>query len=324
MGHRGLPPRNDWAKWLESHDDSDKVSIRIRKVQGLEQLGAAVFIATADIADAAQMRKVVDQAKDRFGGIQGVIHTAGLIKDGIIQLKSRETVEQVLAPKVKGTLVLDTILRDEKLDFFVLFSSVSAISGPAGQADYAAANAFLDAFAHQKASRDDTYTLAINWGVWQGVGMAAEAAAQARLGDVVVSKPAGKDPTHPLLGRCLVDSDDEKVYCTEFTDRHWVLDEHRFKSGEAVLPGTVSLELARAALEQNSQSRAVEISDLLFLEAMVLRAGERRQLCVTLKRKGNSFQFVISSGSGSGETRTHARGTIRLYRHAAGKVAVHR
>ena len=173
---KGLPPRNDWAKWLESHDDSDKVSIRIRKVQGLEQLGAAVFIATADIADAAQMRKVVDQAKDRFGGIQGVIHPAGLIKDGIIQLKSRETVEQVLAPKVKGTQVLDTILRDEKLDFFVLFSSVSAISGPAGQADYAAANAFLDAFAHQKASRDDTYTLAINWAVWQEVGMAAEAA----------------------------------------------------------------------------------------------------------------------------------------------------
>jgi len=310
VGRHGLPPRDGWAKWLESYDDQDKTSVRIRKVQGLEQMGAKVFIATADVADANQMRKVVDDAKNRFGGIQGVIHAAGLINDSIIQLKSREAIDQVLAPKVKGTLVLDAVLRDEKLDFFILCSSVSAISGPAGQADYAAANAFLDAFAHQKAAKDGTYTLAINWGVWREVGIVAEAAAQARVGDGVVSEPAGKGTTHPLLGRCIVDSDDEKVYSTELTDRHWVLGEHRFKSGEAVFPGTASLELARAALEQNSLNKAVEIRDLLFPEPMILRAGERRELRVALKRQGDSFKFDISSQSGSGETRTHARGTI--------------
>ena len=109
-----------------------------------------------------------------------MIHAAGLINDSIIQLKSREAVDQVLAPKVKGTLVLDAVLRDEKLDFFVLFSSVSAISGPAGQADYAAANAFLDAFAQQKAAKDGTYTVAIDWGVWREVGIVAEAAARVK------------------------------------------------------------------------------------------------------------------------------------------------
>ena len=68
VGRRGLPPRDDWAKWLESHDDQDKTSVRIRKVQGLEQLGAAVFIATADVADASQMRKVVDRRRTASAG----------------------------------------------------------------------------------------------------------------------------------------------------------------------------------------------------------------------------------------------------------------
>ena len=310
VSRHGLPPRNAWAKWLASHDHQEKTSVRIRKVQGLEQFGAAVFIATADVANASQMRKVVDQAKDHFGGIHGVIHAAGLINDSIIQLKSREAVDQVLAPKIKGTLVLDAVLRDEKLDMFVLFSSISAISGPAGQADYAAANAFLDAFAQQKAVKDATYTVAINWGVWREVGIVAEAAARAGVSDGVVFKPAGKEVTHPLLGKCIVDSADEIVYSTELTDRHWVVDEHRFKSGEAVFPGTASLEMARAALEQNSQHRAVEIRNLLFLEPLVLRAGEHRELRIALKRRGDSFEFVVSSRSGSGQTRAHARGTI--------------
>ena len=247
-------------------------------MQGLEQFGAAVFVATADVADASQMREVVDQAKDRFGGIQGVIHAAGLINDSIIPLKSREAVDQVLAPKIKGTLVLDAVLRGEKLDFFVLFSSVSAISGPVGQVDYAAANAFLDAFAQQKAARDKTFTLAIDWGAWREVGMAAAAVAQSGANDSVGSKPVGKEGVHPFLERCLVDSADEKVYVTELTDRHWVLNEHRFQTGEAVFPGAASLEIARAALEQNSHHRPIEITNLLFLEPLVLKPGEQRDL----------------------------------------------
>ena len=308
LGQRGLPARDNWDEWIETHGAQDKTSIRIRKIQRLEELGAVVFIGVANVADVVQMRSVVDQAKERFGGIHGVIHAAGLIDDGIIALKSRETAERVLEPKIKGTRVLDEILGPEKLDFFALFSSVSAISGPRGQADYAAANAFLDSFAQEKALKDRTYVVAINWGVWQDVGIVAESA-QAKM-SALVSTSMG-EPVHPMLGTCIVDSDAERVYSFELTDQHWALTEHRFKSGEAVLPGTAYLELSRAALAQHTEDRSLEINNLLFLEPLVLTAGERRELRISLKRDEDQFEFVISSVSSRFQTQTHARGTIR-------------
>jgi acyl carrier protein len=152
--------------------------------------------------------------------------------------------------------------------------------------------------------------VAINWGVWREVGIVAEAAAQAGEGRKAVSGPASKDVIHPLLERCIVDSGEEKIYTTELTDRHWVVDEHRFKSGEAVLPGTASLEMAIAAVQQNAPVKAVEIKNLSFLEPLILRAGERRELGVTLKKQRDFFDFIVSSKSASGQTWRHAAGTI--------------
>ena len=113
------------------------------------------------------------------------------------------------------------------LDFFALFSSVSSIVAPAGQADYAAANAFLDSFA---ASQQNARVFTINWGPWSDVGMAARSSSN-----------------HPLVGRRLVETGTEMAYSTTLSyDNHWVLSEHRMNTGEAVLPGTCYLELASA------------------------------------------------------------------------------
>jgi acyl carrier protein len=79
----------------------------------------------------------------------------------------------VMAPKVKGTLVLEQTFKDTKLDFFVLFSSISSIIGGVGQVDYCAANVFLDVFARYKASKTDSFTTSINWDAWQEIGMGA-------------------------------------------------------------------------------------------------------------------------------------------------------
>ena len=84
-------------------------------------------------------------------------------------LKTTESAARVLAPKVQGTLALEEALRGESLRCFVLFSSISSILAPAGQIDYAAANAFLDAFAQ---SRKGPVTV-VNWGLWNDVGMGA-------------------------------------------------------------------------------------------------------------------------------------------------------
>jgi hypothetical protein len=83
-------------------------------------------------------------------------------------------VERALEPKVQGALVLNTLFKEEPLDFFVLFSSLTSILGGAGQVDYCGANAFLDAFAHHFEPKDWKRLVSVNWDTWQEVGMAVK------------------------------------------------------------------------------------------------------------------------------------------------------
>jgi acyl transferase domain-containing protein len=177
-GRSAFPGRESWRQWLETHREEDPISQKIKKIQHLEELGAEVLVCSADAADLAQMQAVIDLAKKRFAGINGVIHAAGLPDGGMIPLRTRESIEPILAPKIKGTLVLDRVLKDETLDFFVMCSSVSAILGLLGQVGYCAANAFQDTFAYYKTHRDGTFTLSINWDFWQEVGMGVETVKQ--------------------------------------------------------------------------------------------------------------------------------------------------
>ncbi len=149
---------------------------KIRKLKELEDLGAEVHVVSADVANLEQMQAVKAETFERFGTIHGVIHAALVLNDGTIQLKAPEIAASVLSPKVRGTLVMDGLFKDVKLDFFVLFSSLSSILGGIGQVDYCGASAFLDAFAHHNVSRNGTFTVSINWGAWRQVGMALRAA----------------------------------------------------------------------------------------------------------------------------------------------------
>ena len=170
-GRSALPARADWPGWLATHDAQDGVSRKIRDVLALEELGAEVLVVAADVADLEQMRAAVRQGTERFGPIHGAIHAAGVAGGGLIQLKTPAIAERVLAPKARGALVLDTLLADQPLDFLVLCSSISSITGRLGQADYAAANAFLDSFAFQRRGRRGS-TVSINWDTWCDTGMA--------------------------------------------------------------------------------------------------------------------------------------------------------
>ena len=186
MGRQTLPAPAEWNAWLTAHDDADPVSRRIRKLREIESLGAELYVVGADVTRPDDVRRVVHETQRRFGALHGVFHTAGVLDDGVIALKARTTAEAVLAPKVAGTIALDRALDGITLDFFVLFSSISSLCGLTGQVDYAAANAFLDAFAQDRTSRNKTknggFTLSINWSGWREVGMAAELARQLGVG----------------------------------------------------------------------------------------------------------------------------------------------
>ncbi|BAZ20917.1 beta-ketoacyl synthase [Kalymmatonema gypsitolerans NIES-4073] len=181
VGRSALPKKDEWEQWLAAHDDTDSTSWKIRKVQELEQLGAELLVVSADVSNIEQMQNVIAQAQEQFGQLNGVIHAAGVPGGGVIQRKTQQEAASILAPKVKGTLVIDAIVKDIQLDFFVLASSMNSILGGFGQVDYCGANAFLDAFAQCNASKCGTFTTSINWDTWQEVGMAVNTGVSQQL-----------------------------------------------------------------------------------------------------------------------------------------------
>lgn len=174
--HSAFPERHEWEKWLTNHSEEDPTSSKIRKVQQWEELGAKVLVVNADVANQQQMAEAISLAQNQFGQINGVIHAAGVPGGGVIQRKTREIAERVLAPKVQGTTILEILLKEVPLDFMVVCSSNESLWGNFGQIDYCGANNFLDAYAQSKSADSDRLTISINWDSWQEVGMAVKAA----------------------------------------------------------------------------------------------------------------------------------------------------
>src|SRR5678815_944863 len=107
----------------------------MREVQALEEAGAEVLRLKADFTSREAVAAIISQARARFGEINGVVHTASVTSGGMIQLKTREMVAPVFAPKVLGTRALQSALDSADLDFFVVFSSSLALTGVFGQVD---------------------------------------------------------------------------------------------------------------------------------------------------------------------------------------------
>jgi acyl carrier protein len=142
----------------------------------IESMGAHVEVVVADVSDRTQMQRAFDHAATKFGTINGVIHAAGIVQAELIQSKTRQSAEAVLAPKVTGTMILLELLKPIKPDFVVLLSSVSSVLTPYGLCDYTAASTFLDAFAQFANGNKYFSALSINWSSWKEVGMLAELA----------------------------------------------------------------------------------------------------------------------------------------------------
>lgn len=280
------------------------------RIHLLERIGAEVIVELADVTDLSTMQGVIGRTLARWGSLHGIIHSAGIGSGAAIQNSQREDWEQVLAPKLRGTLVLDALTRDLELDFFVVCSSINAVVGGFGQADYAAANAFLDAFVWHKQQGSRTEYKSINWDAWREVGIAARAAA----GEPPkrVRSTATRQPGEP----------DERVVTKKLrTDGSWLLDEHRV-NGQPTLPGTAYLELALAGLSAaDGQAAAppvlpVVLEGLALLTPLVVPPGQECQLQTTFTRSAPGFGFAMHTSEGGGSRRTHARGFIA---HAASK-----
>ncbi|HVU25275.1 MAG TPA: SDR family NAD(P)-dependent oxidoreductase [Opitutus sp.] len=147
-----------------------------RRIAALRAAGAQVTVVAADVTDEAALRRV----RDQVGPVNGVIHAAGTAGGGALARRTPAERAALLAPKVKGTLALERVFAGDALDFFVLMSSLTAQLGEFGQTDYAAANAFLDAYATAR-QRTGVPLLSIAWDAWRDTGMAARFAATGTL-----------------------------------------------------------------------------------------------------------------------------------------------
>lgn len=134
----------------------------------LNDLGAEAVHVRADVSIAADAERVAAIAHATFGPVDVLYHGAGQLRDGLLSGTGRDAARSVLAPKVSGVGHLTRALPEVRLT--VLFSSVSAVLGNPGQADYAAANRYLDVFAEQR-DRAGNRTISINWPLWAEGGM---------------------------------------------------------------------------------------------------------------------------------------------------------
>jgi acyl transferase domain-containing protein len=166
LGRTSLPPRSSWHQVDTDHPQRGL----IQAMQDLETQGASIHVAAVDVADEDQLSTfLAEYERQGWSPIRGVIHTAGVVQDELLVRMKPETFQRVLRPKVRGGWLLHRLLRDDPLDFFVLFSSTGSVMASLGQGNYAAANAFLDALAHHRRSLG-LPALSIGWGPWS-VGM---------------------------------------------------------------------------------------------------------------------------------------------------------
>lgn len=130
-----------------------------------------VKLIKADVANDASLRAGLSSIRETIGPISGVIHTAGIPGDGFALTKEWSDFVEVMAPKACGITLLDRLTADDPVRFFVLCSSMTSVLGAAGQSDYAAANAYLDAYAAGMCQRGRN-AVSINWTGWSESGMA--------------------------------------------------------------------------------------------------------------------------------------------------------
>jgi acyl transferase domain-containing protein/acyl carrier protein len=168
------------ARWLVGHGARHLLLLgrsaapmtALPELEALRAEGARVEVMRADVADARRLAEVLELTHGDMPRLRGVLHCAGVLDDGILEQQEPARFRSVMAPKIQGAWNLHMLTRDEPLDFFVLYSSMSALLGLPGQGNYAAANAAMDALAHYR-RQQGLPGLSVNWGPFSEVGLAA-------------------------------------------------------------------------------------------------------------------------------------------------------
>ncbi|MCF8466582.1 MAG: SDR family NAD(P)-dependent oxidoreductase [Sneathiella sp.] len=183
-----------------------------KSVEALEAQGVTVYTKACDVTDIAVLEALVSEVEAEGFSLKGVVHAAAVFEDGLIETLDRQQYRNVLSPKVEGGWALHHISLRRELDFFVLYSSITTAFGNPGQANYVAANSYLEALARHRNS-SGLPALAVGWGPISDAGYLArnedvKVSLQAKLGrDILTSQEALN-----YLERLLLFGEEANVY----------------------------------------------------------------------------------------------------------------
>ena len=304
-GRSEFPDREKWDQLMKSGGNT---ADRIRRIRQMESYGAEVMVVSADVADKDSMQAGIDRVQSAFGPIDGVLHCAGVAGGNIIPTLEPELIYDTMNSKVFGTLILDELLAQNDLDFTVLCSSISSITGTFGQMSYTASNAFLDAYTHYKNARGAKNVICFNWDIWQEVGMATKAIKELNREDDIKISPENL-LEHPLFaGHVRVNKD--QVYVSHLSPQlHWMIDEHRILK-QPVLPGATYVEmLAQVAAGEFDTSQFV-INQLNLYTPFEVDEQSEKSLYTVVSEAAGGHQFSIRQQYSAEKTGVCAKGTI--------------
>jgi acyl transferase domain-containing protein/acyl carrier protein len=294
-----------------------------RTLAGLVEAGAQVETFAVDVAEVPALDRVVSTVEDRFGTVHGVVHAAGLAGGGLVERRDRADMRAVLRPKAAGILAIEEVFaRRPALDFLALFSSQAGLAGLYGSADYAAANAFLDAYASRPGPAARR-TLSVQWPGWAEVGMLAGSPTAAKvLGGQGApdggTRVNGGGPRDHAAERTVLE-----VIRTPGED--WEFDEHLFRD-VPVLPGTALVELAVLAARATGVPAAgwpIELRDMVFFTPVVGDTARRVRVVVGELAGVHRFRIQSCRVAGGGRWTDHATGTFRPGKAVAPPDPVH-
>lgn len=182
-----------------------------------EEYGNRIDYRRVDIGNVANVHELRKQILAQYGSINGIIHSAGLNHDGSFLTKRSDDFRSVLNVKVQGCLNLEYVFGQDQLDFMLLYTSVAAYYGSAGQTDYCLANRFMEAYAidrNQRVEIGKAYgeTLFIAWPVWKSTGMTTPEAIQRRIYQKYGMLPIEESQGIAILDRVLQGQEDSSGY----------------------------------------------------------------------------------------------------------------
>lgn len=261
-----------------------------RLMAEIADLGSVAEYYQADVSDAIALERLVSQWRERDIQVQGVIHAAGQIEDSLLYNQSAAAFDRVLAPKLLAAVLLSQQLRDHPIEVFVAFSSITALTGNAGQANYAVANALLDAFCAARCRTAPGRSLTINWGLWQSRGMGATDSLAERF------RRLGLEPLTAAAGRfalldCLMTAVPQQAIVMGKGTAESVFKPRPEQPLSLSTPGEKlgRAELASNAVQSDLAIAAIE-QELVELIARTLRAEPE-----TISRQEGFFSLGIES-----------------------------